>query len=181
MAMSNGGAMGVGALERHFEDIAINGDGPPVGVSCERLYVSGLPRNTSEQDLQSIFSPFGQLTEVQIHRRSDGTLKGSGCVSFANAAEATMAYNQLRDCVLPGASRPIVIKHSTSTGRRRDPRSFNGGNIHSFTSPAMPPHPPTLDSNHADSVPEAQLTSDGSTLPNGDYAIIADAALNPTS
>eukprot|EP00966_Prymnesium_polylepis_P240761 5567757-Prymnesium_polylepis.1 len=58
---------------------SISAEGTAVG---ERLYVSSLPRTVTEHELQRMFAPFGQLTEVQVHRRSDGTSKGSACVAF---------------------------------------------------------------------------------------------------
>ena len=54
----------------------------------ERLFVSNLPKHVAEQELLQIFGPFGQVTELQLLRRADGSSKGSAFVAFESAAES---------------------------------------------------------------------------------------------
>ena len=79
----------------------------------ERLFVSNLPKHVAEQELLHIFGPFGQVTELQLLRRADGSSKGSAFVAFESAAESAAACSMLARYVLPGAARPMTIKSST--------------------------------------------------------------------
>jgi RNA recognition motif-containing protein len=87
----------------------------------ERLFVSNLPKHVAEQELLQIFGPFGQVTELQLLRRADGSSKGSAFVAFQSAAESAAACNMLARYVLPGAARPMTIKSSTQK-RTNKPR-----------------------------------------------------------
>lgn len=104
-------------LEREMSGASISSD----PMSFERLYVSSLPKTITEGEVRQLFSPFGQLTELQLHRRSDGTFKGSACVAFSTPSEGSCACSALHHHLLPGAPKPIVIK--PYTGRRREPRT----------------------------------------------------------
>ena len=79
----------------------------------ERLFVSNLPKHVAEQELLQIFGPFGQVTELQLLRRADGSSKGSAFVAFQSAAESAAACSMLERFILPGAARPMTIKSST--------------------------------------------------------------------
>ena len=79
----------------------------------ERLFVSNLPKHVAEQELLQIFGPFGQVTELQLLRRADGSSKGSAFVAFQSAAESAAACSMLARYLLPGAARPMTIKSST--------------------------------------------------------------------
>ena len=79
----------------------------------ERLFVSNLPKHVAEQELLHIFGPFGQVTELQLLRRADGSSKGSAFVAFQSAAESAAACSMLERFILPGAARPMTIKSST--------------------------------------------------------------------
>lgn len=96
-----------------MQGASISDDGSPP-VTCERLYVSNIPRHVAESDLQALFAPFGQLKEVQIHRRSDGTPKGTAFVAFMTFAEASAACYAVNNFLMPGATRPLSVKPSTS-------------------------------------------------------------------
>ena len=70
--------------------------------------VSNLPKSYTEVDVQRLFGPYGVLTEVACHKRSDGQSKGCFFVTFATSMEGQQvclfsAHRLLYDA-LPRAS-----------------------------------------------------------------------------
>jgi len=116
-------------LERQMVGLSLYPDDGGVG-SWERLYVSNLARGTTEQDLQHMFSPFGQLKEIQLLRRVDGSSKGSAFVAFGRASEGYAASCALNKTQLGGdkrGARPLCVKPSTS--HRRPTRTGGVGGL----------------------------------------------------
>ena len=61
-----------------------------------RLYVGGLPYQTTEQDLTDLFTQVGQVTETAIITdRDTGRSKGFGFVEMSNDPEARSAIECL--------------------------------------------------------------------------------------
>ena len=79
-----------------------------------KLFVGGLPAAAAEPDLWALFAPFGDLREVAVLRRADGTSKGAAFVNFATAegAEAAVEAMTQREVALPGSQRPLVVRHA---------------------------------------------------------------------
>jgi len=67
------------------------------------LYVSGLPRNTTELDMYKIFSPFGALSQrgVTVMQMQDGSATGVGFVDFQDPQACQMAVATLNGSTLP--------------------------------------------------------------------------------
>jgi len=114
-------------LERRMAGVSLSLDDPsPPGSSWDRLYVSNLPKSYTEVDVQRLFGPYGALTEVACHKRSDGQSKGCFFVSFATSMEGQQAARALNNCMIPGNTRPIGVKPSTSRRRDSNPRPQSG-------------------------------------------------------
>lgn len=61
-----------------------------------RLYVGGLPYQTTENDLIDLFNQIGQVTSVTvITDRETGRSKGFGFVDMASTEDAQQAIGQL--------------------------------------------------------------------------------------
>ena len=61
---------------------------------AKKIYVGNFPWATTEDDLQTLFSEFGEVTSVSIIRdRLSGRSKGFGFVEMENAEEAIQALN----------------------------------------------------------------------------------------
>lgn len=92
-----------------------------------RLYVGGLPYQTTEQDLSDLFAQVGQVAEVAvIIDRDSGRSKGFGFVEMNNDQEAHAAIEKLNGVTL--GDRTIIVneaKQRQSTGGR-DRRPSNG-------------------------------------------------------
>ena len=92
-----------------------------------RLYVGGLPYQTTEQDLYDLFGQTGNVTSATvITDRASGRSKGFGFVEMANDQEARSAIDQLNGTTLE--NRTITVSEARerqSTGRDRDRRPNN--------------------------------------------------------
>ena len=97
-----------------------------------RLYVGGLPYQTTEHDLIDLFEQIGQVTEVSvITDRDTGRSKGFGFVEMGDEQVARAAIERLNGTLLGG--RTIMVNEARerqSTGSRgyqgRDRSSNNG-------------------------------------------------------
>ena len=78
--------------------------------------MTGFPREITEMDIQGLFAPFGEITEVKLVLRPDGLFRGAATVAFATAAQGYAASQALASYVPQGHNRPIVIKPSRPKG-----------------------------------------------------------------
>ena len=96
-----------------------------------RLYVGGLPYQTTEHDLIDLFEQVGQVTEVSvITDRETGRSKGFGFVEMSDEEAARTAIERLNGTLL--GNRTITVNEARerqSTGSRgyqgRERRSSN--------------------------------------------------------
>src|SRR5229473_4387467 len=97
-----------------------------------RLYVGGLPYQTTEHDLIELFEQIGQVIEATvITDRDTGRSKGFGFVEMSDEQAARTAIERLNGTVL--GDRTITVNQARerqSTGNRgyqgRDRSSNNG-------------------------------------------------------
>jgi len=97
-----------------------------------RLYVGGLPYQTTEQDLIDLFDQVGQVIQATvITDRETGRSKGFGFVEMSNDQEAQSAIAQLNGTLL--GNRTITVNEARerqATGSRgyrgRERRSDSG-------------------------------------------------------
>jgi RNA-binding protein 39 len=57
-----------------------SGGGHPNSIPFHRLYVGNIHFNVNEEDLQAVFSPFGELEFVQLQQDENGRSRGYGFV-----------------------------------------------------------------------------------------------------
>ena len=97
-----------------------------------RLYVGGLPYQTTEHDLIDLFEQVGQVTEATvITDRDTGRSKGFGFVEMSDDQAARTAIDRLNGTLL--GDRTITVSEARerqATGSRgyqgRERRSNNG-------------------------------------------------------
>lgn len=88
-----------------------------------KLYVGRLPYSTTDQELNDLFSQYGQvLSATIIIDREMNRSKGFGFVEMSDDQEAQNAMNQLNNSTLQG--RTIIVNEANE---RREPRSGGGG------------------------------------------------------
>jgi RNA recognition motif-containing protein len=72
------------------------------------LLIDALPQSYTEEQLQSLFQPYGSVSSVSIVRAPDGQSLGFGYVTMASAEDAGQACRALQSRVM-GTRRHIVI------------------------------------------------------------------------
>ncbi|GAC1398678.1 MAG: hypothetical protein NVSMB49_07150 [Ktedonobacteraceae bacterium] len=88
-----------------------------------KLYVGRLPYSTTDQELNDLFSQYGQvLSATIIIDREMNRSKGFGFVEMSDDQDAQNAMNQLNNSTLQG--RTIIVNEANE---RREPRGGGGG------------------------------------------------------
>ena len=91
-------------------------------MSVKNLYVGNLAFGTTEEDLQQLFSQYGQVVKVQVIKdRDTGRSRGFGFVEMPTEEEAQRAIDALNN--QPFAGRPLTV----NIAKPREPRSGGGG------------------------------------------------------
>ena len=92
-----------------------------------KLYVGNLSYDTTENDLQDLFSQHGPVSEVSlIQDRATGRPRGFGFVTMATPEGAEAAIRVLNGAQCGG--RPLTVNES----RPREERAGGGGGGRSF-------------------------------------------------
>ncbi|TMW49331.1 hypothetical protein DOY81_005583 [Sarcophaga bullata] len=87
-------------------------------IKGANLYVSGLPKSMTQQDLEQIFAPYGQIITSRILQNAGNDIqtKGVGFIRFDKREEATRAIIALNGTTPPNCTDPIVVKFSNTPG-----------------------------------------------------------------
>lgn len=89
-----------------------------------KLYVGNLSFETTENDLNDLFSEHGKVTDVAIlSDRETGRSRGFGFVTFTDAAGANAAIEALNGKEIGG--RALTVNEARA--REERPRQFSGG------------------------------------------------------
>ncbi|KAM7346844.1 ELAV like RNA binding protein found in neurons isoform 1-T2 [Cochliomyia hominivorax] len=92
-------------------------------IKGANLYVSGLPKNLSQPDLESLFAPYGKIITSRIlcDNISDeniktkfGLSKGVGFIRFDQRNEAERAIQELNGKTPKGYTEPITVKFANN-------------------------------------------------------------------
>ncbi|XP_060515997.1 ELAV-like protein 3 isoform X3 [Cylas formicarius] len=93
-------------------------------IKGANLYVSGLPKNMTQQDLETLFSPFGRIitsrilcdniTVRQFVSGAGETLPGVGFIRFDQRIEAERAIQELNGTIPKGSTEPITVKFANN-------------------------------------------------------------------
>lgn len=89
---------------------------------AKRLYVGNLAYTTTNNDLESLFAPFGDVRNAQVVMDfATGRSKGFGFVEMNSDSEAQAAISGLNEQDFNG--RPLTVNEA----RPREERSKGGG------------------------------------------------------
>jgi ELAV like protein 2/3/4 len=84
-------------------------------IKGANLYVSGLPKNMTQQDLESLFSPYGRIITSRILCDNiTGLSKGVGFIRFDQRLEAERAIQELNGTIPKGSTEPITVKFANN-------------------------------------------------------------------
>lgn len=90
-------------------------------IKDANLYISGLPRNLSQQDLEDMFSRFGHIINSRVLvDQASGLSRGVAFIRFDKRAEAEDAVKHLNGNVPPGSSEPITVKFAANPNQARN-------------------------------------------------------------
>ncbi|MFS7931082.1 putative RNA recognition motif domain, WW domain, RNA-binding domain superfamily [Helianthus anomalus] len=100
--------------------------GPPEffdGGKCNKLYVSSVPREVTEEDIRSLFGEHGTITEVVLFKQLKNLQQHDCCfVKYATIEDASQAIKALNNqYTFPGRLRPIEVKYATKKPERPAP------------------------------------------------------------
>lgn len=79
-----------------------------------KLFIGMLPKTVNEEDLNDMFSPYGDLREIHVIRGTDGSSKGCAFVKFAEREAAIVAIEFFNEYTPPGSTKPLVVKFAVS-------------------------------------------------------------------
>ncbi|KAK6618516.1 ELAV-like protein 3 [Polyplax serrata] len=89
-------------------------------IKGANLYVSGLPKNMTQQDLESLFSPYGRIITSRILCDNItgmdviGLSKGVGFIRFDQRMEAERAISELNGSIPKNSTDPITVKFANN-------------------------------------------------------------------
>jgi CUG-BP- and ETR3-like factor len=88
---------------------------PPEGPEGANLFVYHIPRHLSDNDLGSLFSPYGHVisAKVFVDKRTNDS-KGFGFVSYANPADAETAIRVMNGFQI--GSKRLSVQHKRTSG-----------------------------------------------------------------
>ncbi|KAM6210957.1 LOW QUALITY PROTEIN: RNA-binding protein 28 [Sarcoramphus papa] len=82
-----------------------------------RLIVRNLSFKCSEDDLKSLFSPFGTVLEVNVPKKPDGKMRGFAFVQLRNVLEAAKALRAMNMREIKG--RPVAVDWAVAKDKYR--------------------------------------------------------------
>ncbi|WKX96977.1 hypothetical protein Q1695_012992 [Nippostrongylus brasiliensis] len=84
-------------------------------IKGSNLYVSGIPKSMTLNELEAIFRPFGQIITSRILSDNiTGLSKGVGFVRFDKKEEAEVAIQTLNGTIPPGCADQITVKFANN-------------------------------------------------------------------
>jgi len=86
-------------------------------IKGANLYVSGLPKSMTQQDLEALFSSYGRIITSRIlsdNITGSGLSKGVGFIRFDQRCEAERAIQKLHGTVPEGTVEPITVKFANN-------------------------------------------------------------------
>lgn len=84
-------------------------------IPFHRLYVGNIHFSITEQDLQNVFEPFGELEFVQLQKDDNGRSRGYGFVQFREADQAREALEKMNGFDLAGRAIRVGLGNDKFT------------------------------------------------------------------
>lgn len=107
------------------------------------LYVKNLADSISEEELRSMFEPFGTVSSVSIKTDESGVSRGFGFVSFLSPDEATKAITEMHLKLVRGKPLYVGLHERKEQRALRLQQRIRGGAVPTVMRPgAIPPGPP---------------------------------------
>ncbi|XP_037553788.1 ELAV-like protein 1 isoform X2 [Nematolebias whitei] len=90
-------------------------------IKDANLYISGLPRTLSQQDLEDMFAPFGRIINSRVLvDQASGLSRGVAFIRYDKRAEAEAAIRHLNGNMAPGSSEAITVKFAANPNQGKN-------------------------------------------------------------
>lgn len=90
-------------------------------IKGANLYISGLPKSMTQQDLEKLFSQCGKIITSRIlYDTNTGLSKGVGFIRFDQRIEAERAIQKLNNHIPDGCIDPITVKFANSPSSNKN-------------------------------------------------------------
>jgi len=83
------------------------------------LYIANLPHSVKESDLETMFSPYGQVVSTRILRDTSQQSRGVGFARMESRERCEQIIAIFNARALPGSSQPLVVKFADGGSSRR--------------------------------------------------------------
>lgn len=83
------------------------------------LYIANLPHSVKESDLETMFSPYGQVVSTRILRDTNQQSRGVGFARMESRDKCEQIISIFNARALPGSSQPLVVKFADGGSSRR--------------------------------------------------------------
>uniref|UniRef100_UPI003AAB2189 ELAV-like protein 1 isoform X6 n=1 Tax=Centroberyx gerrardi TaxID=166262 RepID=UPI003AAB2189 len=90
-------------------------------IKDANLYISGLPKTVSQQELEEMFARYGRIINSRVLvDQASGLSRGVAFIRFDKRAEAEDAIKDLNGHKPPGASEPITVKFAANPNQAKN-------------------------------------------------------------
>ncbi|CAH1790422.1 unnamed protein product, partial [Owenia fusiformis] len=84
------------------------------------LYIANLPVHMSENDLESMFSPFGQVISTRILRDNNGISRGVGFCRMESKEKCEQIINHFNGKHIPGWKEQLLVKFADGGNKKKN-------------------------------------------------------------
>jgi len=125
----NGAKIGTKSLLVKYANINHNKSTPQVeepSTPSNNLFVKGLPVDINQEQLKTIFRPYGNIVETKILKdtyngdNTSGISRGMAFVRYTSLQEATAAIQGLNNTTIPGEAKSISVKYADTEEERNE-------------------------------------------------------------
>jgi ELAV like protein 2/3/4 len=89
-------------------------------IKGANLYISGLPKTITQEELEDIFRPYGEIiTSRVLTQEGNDKLKGIGFIRYDQRKQAERAISALNGTTPKNLTEPIVVKFSNTPGQNK--------------------------------------------------------------
>lgn len=108
------------------------------GIKGANLYISGLPKTITQEELEAIFRPYGEIiTSRVLVQDGNDKPKGVGFIRFDQRKEAERAIAALNGTTPKGLPDPITVKFSNTPGQTTAATKIVQPSLPTFLNPQL--------------------------------------------
>ena len=98
----------------------------PVPNKKGRVFVRNLSfKNLSEEKIKTLFSQYGQISEVNLPKKETGEMKGFGFVQFLSKNDALVAIKEMNNKKIDGRNILVSLALSKEDYKNPDKNNLN--------------------------------------------------------